>query len=134
MNSVTAGPEGIVAVGSDVSSQRAVAWRSDDGATWTQAPGAQSLENYGLRIEMRAVAWTPAGYVAGGHLLFGTQYPAAVVWTSPDGLAWTRANEPASFSQGKIHGIAAGGPGVVAVGSFGSPDFSIPTVWVSPGT
>jgi hypothetical protein len=75
----------------------------------------------------------PAGYVAGGHLLFGTQYPAAVVWTSPDGLVWTRANEPASFSQGKIQGIAAGGLRVVAVGSFGSPDFSIPTVWVSPG-
>jgi hypothetical protein len=134
MNSVTAGPGGIVAVGSDVGSQRAVAWRSDDGVTWTQAPEAPELENHGLRIEMRAVAWTSAGYVAGGHLLFGTQYPAAVIWTSPDGLAWTRANEPPSFSQGKIQGIAAGGPGVVAVGSFGSPDFSIPTVWVSPGT
>jgi hypothetical protein len=134
MNSVTAGPEGIVAVGSDVSSQRAVAWRSDDGVTWTQAPETPTLENHGLRIEMRAVAWTPGGYVAGGHMLFGTQYPTAVVWTSPDGLAWTRASEPASFSQGKIQGIAAGGPGVVAVGSFGSPDFSIPTVWVSPGT
>jgi hypothetical protein len=134
MNSVAAGPQGIVAVGSDVNSQRAVAWRSDDGATWTRSPDAPSLENHGLRIEMRAVAWTPAGYVAGGHLLFGTQYPTAVVWTSPDGAAWTRANEPASFSQGKIQGIAAGGPGVVAVGSFGSPDFSIPTVWVSPGT
>jgi hypothetical protein len=134
MNSVTAGPQGIVAVGSDIGSQRAVAWHSDDGVTWTEAPDAPSLENHGLRIEMRAVAWTPAGYVAGGHLLFGTQYPTAVVWTSPDGLVWTRANEPPSFSQGKIQGIAAGGPGVVAVGSFGSPDFSIPTVWVSPGT
>jgi hypothetical protein len=134
MNAVAAGPQGFVAVGNDADSQRAVAWRSDDGMTWTRAPEASALENYGLRIEMRAVAWTPAGYVAGGHLLFGTQFPAAVVWTSPDGLIWTRAREPASFSQGKIEGIAAGGPGIVAVGSFGSPDFSIPTVWVSPGT
>jgi hypothetical protein len=133
MNSVTAGPGGIVAVGSDIDAKHAVAWHSADGLTWTQAPEATSLENHGLRIEMRSVAWTAAGYVAGGHLLFGTQYPAAVVWTSLDGLAWSRANEPASFSQGKIQGIAAGGPGVVAVGSFGSPDFSIPTVWVSPG-
>jgi hypothetical protein len=133
MQSVTVGPSGIVAVGNDVTSRKAVAWRSDDGTTWTRAPDAKSLDNFGHAVEMRAVAWTDAGYAAGGHRLFGTQYPSAVVWTSPDGLAWTRAPEPPSFSQGKIQGIAAGGPGVVAVGSFGSPDFSVPTVWVSPG-
>nr|MBA2700577.1 exo-alpha-sialidase [Chloroflexota bacterium] len=133
INAITAGPDGLVAVGSDLVSKRAVAWRSIDGRAWEQAPDAPSLDNFGLKIEMRDVASTGTGYLAGGHLLFGTQYPSAVTWTSHDGRRWTRAEDVPAFSQGKIQAVLAGGPGLVAAGSFGSPDFSIPTVWVSAG-
>ncbi len=106
MNAVTAGDDGFVAVGSSVAADRAAAWRSADGLTWTASEDALALDNFGLKIEMRDVAWTGSTYLAGGHFLFG--------------------------SQGKIQGVAAGGPGLLAVGSYGSPDFSIPTVWISP--
>lgn len=132
MNSVAAGSDMLVAVGSDLAAVRAVTWESADGLTWTQAPDAAALDNFGLKIEIRDVSKTGSGYVAGGHYLFGTQFPSAAVWTSDDGRSWTRAADVPAFSQGKIQGVAAGGPGLVAVGSFGSPDFSIPTVWVSP--
>ena len=133
MRAVVAGPSGLVAVGSDVGSSRAVVWTSPDGRAWTPVPDAPAFDNFGLKIEMRDVASTPAGFVAVGHYLFGTQYPAGAIWISPDGTSWSRVPDVAAFSQGRIGGVAAGGPGVVAVGNYGSPDFSIPTVWVTPG-
>jgi hypothetical protein len=132
MNAVTWGSGGFVAVGSDVASVRAVAWTSADGTTWTEAPDDPGLDNFGLKIEIRDVTATESGYLAGGHFLFGTQYPSAAIWTSPDGVAWTRVPDAPGFSQGKVQGVVAGGPGLVAVGSFGSPDVSVPTVWISP--
>jgi hypothetical protein len=121
-----------VAVGSDASSTRAMVWRSSDGRTWDVAPDAPSLDNFGLKIEMHDVAWDGARFLAGGHRLFGTQFPTGLLWVSTDGLTWDRANESAALSQGRISGVAAGGPGLVAVGTYGSPDFAIPTVWLSP--
>jgi hypothetical protein len=132
MNSVTAGPDGFVAVGSDVRSVRAIAWSTSDGLTWAQAPDAPALDNFGLKVEMRDVTWTGEGFLAGGHYLFGTQFPAGALWTSPDGIAWARAPDAAALSQGKIQGVSSGDGRLVAVGSFGSPDFSIPSVWLSP--
>jgi hypothetical protein len=132
MNAVAAGRDAFVGVGSDVGAVRAIAWRSTDGLAWTQAPDDPGLDNFGLKIEMRDVTWTGSGYLAGGHFLFGTQYPSGAIWTSDDGLRWTRAPDVPALSQGKVQGVAAGGPGLVAVGSYGAPDFSIPTVWISP--
>lgn len=132
MHSVAGGPDRLVAVGSDVASTRAITWESADGSAWTQAPDDASLDNFGLKIEMRDVSWAGAGFLAGGHYLFGTQFPSAAIWTSDDGRRWVRATAVPDFGQGRIQGVSAGGPGLVAVGSFGSPDFSIPTVWISP--
>ena len=133
MHGVTAAPGvGLVAVGSDAASTRAMAWRSPDGRAWDVVPDAASLDNFGLKIEMEDVAWDGTRFLAGGHRLFGTQFPTALLWVSSDGLSWERANESAALSQGRISGVAAGGPGLVAVGTYGSPDFAIPTVWLSP--
>ena len=133
MRAVTSAPGvGFVAVGSDASSTRAMVWRSSDGRTWDVAPDAASLDNFGLKIEMHDVAWDGARFLAGGHRLFGTQFPTGLLWVSTDGLTWDRANESAALSQGRISGVTAGGPGLVAVGTYGSPDFAIPTVWLSP--
>jgi hypothetical protein len=132
MMGVAAGDTGFVAVGVDASSTHGIAWTSRDGTSWTRAPDAAAFENYGLKIEVRAITWDGSQYVAAGHRLFGTQFGTAVVWTSPDGAAWTRANDVPSFSQGKVQAIARGGPGLIAGGNFGAPDFSVPTVWISP--
>ena len=105
--------------------------------TKPQRERSRSTSNTVIRITESSAdgfvqTWTGSGYLAGGHFLFGTQYPSGAIWTSDDGLRWSRAPDVPALSQGKIQGVAAGGPGLVAVGSFGSPDFSIPTVWISP--
>ena len=61
MLGVASGPAGLVAVGADLASTSAVAWTSPDGHAWMPRPGAPVLDNFGLKIEMRDVAWTPAG-------------------------------------------------------------------------
>lgn len=135
MNGLTnAADLGWVAVGSNLQASRAMAWRSSDGSSWQAAPATPALDNYGLKIEMRDVAWTGTQLVAGGHRLFGQQFSTADVWLSSDGLTWTRAHEGAAFSQGRITAVCIGGRGLVAVGNFGAPDFSVPTVWESPPT
>jgi hypothetical protein len=132
MQAVTATDDGLLAVGNDLASTRAMVFRSNDGLAWDVVPDAASLDNFGLKIEMRDVAWDGARFVAGGHRLFGTQFPTGLLWLSSDGATWERANESSALSQGRISGVAVGGPGFVAVGTYGSPDFAIPTVWLSP--
>jgi hypothetical protein len=132
MHAVTASTHGFVAVGTDLVGQRAIAWRSVDGLAWTASPEAESMRNYGLQIEMRDAAWIGDRYLAAGHLLFGTQYPSAVIWSSTDGVEWTRAPDVPILQQAKIWAVTGAGGRALAVGTFGSPDFSIPTIWYSP--
>lgn len=129
---VTAYDDGFVAVGSRLDDRAARAWLSEDGRTWVAAPDDPALDNLGSKILMQDVTAIGDQLIAGGHLLAGTQYPTAVMWRSADGLTWQRAPDVPAFGQGLVEGIASGGPGVVAVGTYGSPDLFIPTVWISP--
>jgi len=130
--SVTAGGPGLVAVGANPDERKAMAWTSLDGTTWTRAPDAQALDNYGLKIRMQDVAVVGDEIIAGGHMLFGQQFSSAVIWHSRDGITWQRTPDYPGFSAGVITGVVAGGPGAVAVGTVGAPDFFIPTAWISP--
>jgi hypothetical protein len=130
---VAPGGPGLVAVGSDPDDRKAIAWTSTDGDVWTRVPDAPALENFGLKIRMQDVARVGDELIAGGHILFGTQYPSGAIWHSTDGITWQRAPDTAALGDGEIAGVVAGGPGAVAVGAVGSPDFFIPTVWLSPG-
>jgi hypothetical protein len=122
---------GIVAVGSDRTEDEALAWTSTDGVTWTLAPSEPSRQYYG-KIRMTDVT------VAGGELIaignyVGVQRGTATSWVSTDGLHWQKARVAPIQQQVELYAIAAAGPGVVAVGSFGAPDDYIPTVLLSPG-
>ena len=84
-------------------------WISRDGATWSAAtvsaggPGDQRLTS---------VAGGPLGFVAAG---VDGSVPA--VWTSPDGMAWTRAGGPFRESE-RVESVAVGTQGAVAVGTI----------------
>ena len=137
--SLAAGPHGLVAVGAAIDERTAMAWTSPDGKTWTQAPDEPALLHSGGFIKMNDVTVADGAFFAVGEYL-GLQRPTMVVWSSPDGVTWTRAREVPVFEQCEPYAIAtgpvpAGGgttPGLVAVGSFGYPDDFIPTVWLSP--
>jgi hypothetical protein len=133
MGGVTAGGPGLVAVGANLNSTKAMAWVSTDALAWELAPDQESLTFHGLRITMADVVAGPDGtLVAVGHFLFGQQFGQGTAWTSPDGRTWTRAEDLALMGQGEPAAVIADGPGYVAVGTVGAPDNYIPTVWLSP--
>ena len=63
----------------------------------------------------------------------GVQFGTGASWTSRDGLAWTMGPDQPALGQVEFEALIAGGPGLVAVGSFGAPDNYIPRVLLSPG-
>jgi hypothetical protein len=133
MHGVARALDGFIAVGADRDNKTAVVWRSSaDGRTWTRTPSSPSLSNFGLAIEMRDVTLAGSRYIAVGHLLFGTQYSSAVIWSSTDGATWTRSPDAPMFQQAKVVAVVADARRAVAVGFYGAPDFFIPTIWFSP--
>jgi hypothetical protein len=141
MHSVTAGGPGLVAAGSDRWS--AAVWTSPDGITWSRVPhdpevfgiGLDARDDWGFQTEMRSVTVGGPGLVAVGSSTTGagsessdgitfTHHPgsgSAVVWTSPDGMTWTRIPHDEAVFGGEGHqamsSVAVAGPGLVAVGS-----------------
>ncbi len=122
--SVVAGGPGFVGVAEIESA--ATVWTSTDGLTWTRVPHDEAV--FGLALgdgnAMTAVTTGGPGFVAVGSDGLNSDAPTgrarAVVWTSVDGLSWSRlAHDEAVFGgegdQGMFD-VTAGGPGLVAVG------------------
>ena len=121
----------LVAVGSDLDEREAVVWRSTDGgATWQRAPRENSRLYEPYKIRMTDVVATPGGLVAVGNYV-GLQYGTAASWLATSWDSWTRSANYPALGQGEMLAVAPGGPGLVAVGSFGAPDNYIPTIWLS---
>lgn len=142
MTSVTAGGPGLVAVGrSDdfgggevlvenvfIVEGDAVVWTSVDGLSWSRLPHNEDVFGGAWTQEMLAVTVGGPGLVAVGRdgagscwcnpiLWSGGQHPA--VWTSPDGLSWSRVphdDNDFAESSDRLLAVTAGGPGLVAVG------------------
>jgi hypothetical protein len=136
MNAVALGGPGLVAVGYDRLSADADAavWTSPDGLAWTRVPHDEAVFGGANSQEMRAVTAGGPGLVAVGF--DGTGGGSAAVWTSPDGLAWTRVPHDEAIFGGTYDqmmlSVVAGGPGLVAVGSQGTGVDSDAAVWTSP--
>jgi hypothetical protein len=48
-------------------------------------------------------------------------------------MSWEQARSAPVQQQGEFYAITPGGPGAIAVGSFGAPDSYVPTIWLTPG-
>lgn len=130
--SITPAPfGGLVAVGSDVGRREAAAWTSPDGRRWTKAPSETSREHAGGFAWMTDVAAIDDLVIGVGDYQ-GLQRGTAIAWVSTDGMHWEQARSAPVQEQGEFYAIVAGGPGAIAVGSFGAPDSYVPTIWVSP--
>ncbi len=116
-----AGGPGFVVVGYTARPDNGVdgsVWTSADGLTWTKGATQESFANR-LLTDVTADA---SGFVAGGQECpptGGGECLGLNLWTSPDGAAWM----PSTFAVAQdseccvLEGLAAGGPGVVGVGS-----------------
>ncbi|WKZ81923.1 MAG: hypothetical protein QY307_07420 [Acidimicrobiia bacterium] len=121
MNAVTAGGPGLVAVGLESSYYDAAAavWTSADGLVWTRVPHDEAVFGGPSDQTMRSVTTSWSGLVAAGGDESGVDM-AAAVWTSPDGLVWTRVPHDEAVFGGpdwqRINSVVASGTLVVAVG------------------
>jgi hypothetical protein len=131
MLSVAVTPVAIVAVGTTASGDDAAAWTSSDGLTWTRAPDAPSFASnstYSPHAQMSDVVATSDGLLAVGWNSSAAN-GSAVIWTSPDGVTWTRAADAPSLSGGGMSGVTLRDSVAVAVGSTGWPDTHAATAW-----
>ena len=112
------GGPGIVAVGFDGSNGPfdGAVWHSVDGRDWTRV--AQESFRADGDQEITTIINTGHGFIAAGSDSVGRSVDAAV-WVSADAHDWRRVFDPAlgGFGSQRIHAIAAGPGGFVAVGS-----------------
>jgi hypothetical protein len=137
MNSITPGGPGLVAVGQsdrfgegdplnegDVNEGDAVVWTSVDGLTWTRVPHDEAVfggvETQGMfDVTAGGPGLVAVGRDGAGMAWDNSRGQDAAVWTSVDGLTWTRVphDEDAFAGSNSIMlGVTSGGPGLVAVG------------------
>jgi len=121
---------GLVAVGSDLDEHEAFAWTSPDGRAWSLAPSEPSRQYHG-KIRFTDVTAVGDELIGIGNYV-GLQRGTAISWVSTDGVHWEQARSAPVQEQGEFYAVVPGGPGIVAVGSFGAPDDYLPTVWLSP--
>jgi hypothetical protein len=132
MTSVTAGGPGLVVVGWDASSsdQVAAVWTSVDGVTWSRVPHDEKVFGGEGDQTMGSVTVGGPGLVAVGRDL--SDDLVAAVWTSVDGVTWSRVPDDENVLGGVMKSVTAAGPGLVAVGSAGSGGLPDAVVWTSP--
>jgi hypothetical protein len=88
-------------------------WTSPTGSTWTQVPDGPVFS----KAQISDVAVGPRGLVAVGSAQTGSEIGTdAALWTSPDGLHWTRLPSQPDFADAAMNAIVAHGSGLVAVG------------------
>ena len=131
MRSVAVTPAAIVAVGTTATGDAAAAWTSSDGLAWRRAPDAPAFASnstYAPHAEMSDVLATSDGLLAVGWNSSAAN-GSAVIWTSADGVTWTRAADAPSLSGGGMSGVTLRDGIAVAVGSTGWPDTHAATAW-----
>lgn len=117
MTTVVASKGGYLAggsVGPELFDRQARFWTSVDGSDWQPVPDDPTAF---ANAEVRAIATFGDGFAAVGVVGPAQEPSGAVAWTSADGLAWTRVDDP-SFAGGIAVAVAAAPfGGLVAVGS-----------------
>jgi len=134
MYDVTVGGPGLVAVGESGWPRNfdAAVWTSPDGITWSRVPHNEAVFGGEASQAMTSVTAGGPGLVAVGY---DAHNSSAAVWTSPDGITWSRVphNEEV-FGGAAMSNVAVGGPGLVAVGRDGDPQTNVgnDVMWTSP--
>ena len=116
---VTSGGPGLVAVGRDAASGESTAavWVSADGEVWGRVPHDEGVFGGEGEQVMYTVKSLEGLVVTAGFDSGGGDFEAAV-WTSSDGVNWTRVQGEAFQSEADqvIYGLAIGAQGAVAGG------------------
>ncbi len=97
-----------------------------DSYQWSRVPYDDAAFGEGFEQGMEGVTVGGPGLVAVGQA--GAPTGAAAVWTSVDGISWSRVTHDGEvFNGGVMHSVTTAGPGLVAVGTSDQA-----AVWASP--
>ena len=128
LSSVSAGPEGIVAVGTsldeDSGSPVSLVLTSPDGASWTTV-----TSDTFARADAEDIVVGPDGYLIAGRLRRG-DVGIAATWHSTDGRIWLRVVPGPEGNMRSV--VMQDGGRLVAVGQVTDGERSVPGVWISP--
>lgn len=108
-----------------------VSTASADGLHWT---AGRPIDIEGLTdvVDITAVLEGPSGLLAVGYhppTTCGGPSTVEALWTSPDGLTWTRVQSPAFFTSASVYTVDAGSTGYIASGTL--KDGVTQAVWLS---
>lgn len=138
MNAVTTGGPGLVAVGTSapgLHKDDAAVWTSTDGLRWNRVPDDSGVFTGAGDHHMADVVAGGPGFVAVGSV-GSVDTGVAAVWTSQDGLAWTRVGHSEEVLGGDgwqfMTSVTLSDFGLVAVGGDGSGGDLVAAVWTSP--
>ncbi|HEU5203225.1 MAG TPA: hypothetical protein VFU17_02885 [Candidatus Limnocylindrales bacterium] len=116
VDGLVAGPRGLLAILGELGSSDMQLSISTDGRMWTLVPNDQ-FPSPGVLWPHSGAQHLPAVGTTGGFLFVAEGND---VWASEDGYTWQRRADraqDADLRAGAILAVAAGGPGLVAVGS-----------------
>jgi hypothetical protein len=136
IESVTAGGPGLVAVGYDSAEESGAVWTSPNGITWSRVPNDEAVfGGEGRQLLNGVTVWERDLLVAVGSVM-GPESVHSIVWTSPDGISWSRVPRDAdAFGPGQvINSVTTAGPGLVAVGYgwvAGAEPYPVAAAWVA---
>jgi hypothetical protein len=102
-----------------------MAWISSDGTNWTAvADPSFRPTRAGASIDLTAITPAAEGWIAVGEEVgpcnsegCGLESARAAIWTSSDGLGWSRAPAVTALETAYMSGVAHGPAGYVGVGS-----------------
>jgi len=122
MTSVIAGGPGLVAVGWDLDPSGfdadAAVWTSPDGINWSRVPHDEEVFGGPSYQAMWGATASGSRVVAvGSSRSSQADDPIATVWSSFDGITWSRVPDPEKIlGAGDMSNVIAAGAGLVAVG------------------
>ncbi len=105
-----------------------VIWRSSDGTTWTSAalPRPDTLPA-GTSLDAAVLASGAAGWLVAADRDGGDA--PSVIWTSPDGTAWTPSADGPWDSARIVRATAVAGGILVTGETLGADGVSVPITW-----
>ena len=115
----------------DASTSNLVSSSSTDAVHWT-TPKPMSVAGLTYAVEVTSVSETPSALVAIGRIVgvaCGGPSTVSAMWSSLDGLTWSRVTPPADFASASVYTVDGGPSGFIAFGHL--KDGLTQSLWTS---
>ena len=133
LQDVAAGPDGFVAIGGADLTDAGGIWFSADSRVWepAEAEGFRDAQRSSPEVTKSSIVAASSGYVAvageAGCAVGPCPGARAVIWSSPDGMSWSRMTSDDRFEGAWATSVDAWDSQFVVAGTHDAT----PTIWIS---